>query len=558
MKRSLFFAFLFCIAFTRLSAQTSFNTLDSVDVNNINAAVLVHGDMWWQPDSGKFHCYFPADSTKNISGPGAIWMSGYDAAGQLHIAAQTYRQNGNDYWPGPLNTSDTLIYTTSQNWAKIWKVSNSDIQYFLSLSIHTVSNTPQSVLTWPGKGNVNAQGNAGISLTITNDMAPFVDLNGNGIYEPLSGEYPDIKGDQALWWVFSDNGPTHTTTNGRPLDVEIHAMAYAYKRNTLIDNVVYYEYSIVNRSSNTYNNFRIAQFDMPVLGRSSYFETYIGFDSAWRMSITYNGTNDNGGGFGTPRGYGLNPPISGITMIALPGDVGSSYIPVGNFIYYNNDASIVGNPAVDTEYNNYMRGKFKNGEHVSDDYTGSGVPTVGYGSGPDCNYVFTGDPSINTQWSECATNNTPGDRRYVLSSNDFTLSAGSTQKIVLALVVADTLAGGCPFANFNGIGIVADTAWANYYYPPAPIPSSVSSVAQPNSITIYPNPAHDKLYIENTGAGFGEEYISIYNSIGQLMNVSVTAIGTQRVVNLSPVPPGLYHIVYRKGPVQKDASFIKE
>ncbi len=557
MIRSLLSAFLFCIALTRLSAQTPFNTTDSINVNNINAAVLVHGDMWCKPDTFKYHCYFPADSTKNISGPGAIWMSGYDAAGQLHIAAQTYSQNGNDYWPGPLDTSDTLTYATSQNWAKIWKVSNSDIQYFLSLSTHTIANTPQSILTWPGRGNINAQGNAGVSLTVTNDMAPFVDLNGNGIYEPLSGEYPDIKGDEALWWVFSDNGPAHTTTNGRPLDVEVHAMAYAYKRNTLIDNVVYYEYSIINRSPNSYSNFRMAQFDMSILGTGSDFETYIGFDSAWRMSITYNGTNDNGG-FTNPRGYGLNPPVSGITMIVLPGDAGTSYVPPGNFMYYNNDNSIVGNPVVDTEYNNYMRGKYKYGGRLTNDYTAAGTPTIGYGSGPDCNYVFPGDPSITTEWSECACNNTPGDRRYVLSSNDFTLSAGGTQKVVFALIVTDTLAGGCPFANFNGIGIVADTAWADYFNPPPSIPSSVSCLAQLDAINIYPNPAHDKLYIENKSSAAGDESVTIYNSIGQVMYVSINQSNTKDTIDISPLPPGPYHVLYRKGDQQKSATFIKD
>ncbi len=77
-------------------AQTPFSTMDSVNINNINAAVLVHGDMWWNPaDTNTAHCYFPADSLTDISGAGALWMSGYDAGSQLHIAAQTYRQDGN-------------------------------------------------------------------------------------------------------------------------------------------------------------------------------------------------------------------------------------------------------------------------------------------------------------------------------------------------------------------------------------------------------------------------------------------------------------------------------
>ncbi len=222
-----------------------------------------------------------------------------------------------DYWPGPLDASGSLSYTTSQNWAKIWKVNRSDIQYFQGLSTHTTANTPQAILTWPAKGNVNAQGNGGVSLTVTDDMAPFVDLNGNGIYEPLLGEYPDVKGDQALWWVFSDNGPAHTQTNGTPLGVEVHAMAYGYRRGTLIDNVIYYEYTIVNRSPNTYTDFRIAQWNMAQLGGDYNFFSgsynaelvnYIGFDSTWRMGITYSAINDDGeSGGGHPIGSFWDP-----------------------------------------------------------------------------------------------------------------------------------------------------------------------------------------------------------------------------------------------------------
>jgi hypothetical protein len=130
-------------------------------------------------------------------------------------------------------------YTTSQSWAKIWKVTDTDIQQFQASAIHTMGNTPLSILAWPGKGNTYTTDNNGLPLTVNEDMAPFVDINGNGIYEPLLGEYPDIKGDEALWWIWSDNGPTHTETNGRPLDVEVHAMAYGYNRGTLINNVIY-------------------------------------------------------------------------------------------------------------------------------------------------------------------------------------------------------------------------------------------------------------------------------------------------------------------------------
>jgi len=529
--------------------------MDSITINKINAAVLVHGDMWWDPATSAARCVFNADASHIINSASAIWMSGYDASGQLHIAAQTYRQVGNDYWPGPLDATGSLTYATSQSWAKIWKVYRSDIQYFRSLGTHTVANTPPMILTWPATGNAYAQGNAGAPLTITGFMAPFVDLNGDGIYEPLLGEYPDIPGDEALWWVFSDNGPTHSQSNGQPLGVEVHVMCYGYHRGTTIDNVVYYAYELINRSANNYNHFRIAQWDQFQI--EQLHDDFIGFDSTWRMGVTYNATNCDscGAGFGTPVGNPL-PPMSAVTMVALPGDAAPVYVPVGSFSYYRNDSSSIGIPTVDTQYNNYMRSKSKLGGHVKDDFQGSGITSSGYNSGPDCNYVFTGDPGDNSQWSECAVNDDPGSECSILSSNDFTMLPGAIQKVVFALIAADTV-GGCPMTSFDSIRVVADTAWADYFTPLPP--SSVSTVsAVQTSPKLNPNPVSNQLCIQGISNTPGDIYITVYNAIGQVVNVAFVINGQQSQADVSTLPPGLYNLLYRNSGTQFCLKFIKE
>ncbi len=99
-------------------AQAPFNTMDSVDINNIHAAILVHGDMWWDPVAQLALCRFPPNAPTHINFAGSVWMSGYDAGNNLHVAAQTYRQTGNDYWPGPIDPgTGSLTYATSQKWA---------------------------------------------------------------------------------------------------------------------------------------------------------------------------------------------------------------------------------------------------------------------------------------------------------------------------------------------------------------------------------------------------------------------------------------------------------
>ena len=232
-------------------------------------------------------------------------------------------------------------------------------------------------------------------------------------------------------------------------------------------------------------------------------------------------------------------------------------MPAGSFTYYNNDSSIICNPTVDTEYNNYLRGKIRNGQHFTNDFSGGGVASTGTGAGPQTNYVFTGDPSNTTQWSECASNNMPGDRRFIIASNDFTLNAGGSQRVVMALIATPpSPLNKCPGATFDSIKMLADTAWA-VFLNPLPTTLFVKSAGE-SSIHIYPNPAHDRLYIEHPDDQKNETFITIYNSIGQVLNVPIERGKTKDIADISKLLPGAYYMLYRMGSMQRGVSFIKE
>ena len=532
---------------TIISAQPApFSTIDYVDINNIKAGVLVHGDMWWSPATQLAACEFPKSSGKNISFTGSLWMSGYDAGSQLHVAAQTYRQDGNDYWPGPLDNTGTIAYNTSQAWAKIWKVNRTQIDSFLAFTTHTSANTPPSILQWPAKRNPYAAGNGGVALTINSDMAPFVDVNHDGVYNALQGDYPATKGDQTLWWLYNDNGPVHTETNGTPLKVEIHAMAYAYSRGTLIDNAIYYEYNIFNKSANNYTNFRVGQFADVELGAGG--DDYIGFDSTHRMGIVYNSSS-------VDAVYGNMVPMAAVSLISLPNDGPATYVPAGSFMYYDNTVDPKrGNPATAGEHNNYLRSEWRDSTHLKRDFTFPGMPSVGYGTGyQDCNYVYSGDPSDNTQWSECVCNNRPDDRRFIIASNDFTLNGGSSQKIVIALLTTNLGANnGCPNASFANIKTVADTVWNIYQHP---YPSAgIAGAAVESDIHIYPDPAHDKLFISG---GQDRANYRVYNMMGQAVAVPLSAAENIVQLDIAALVPGMYGIQYTSNGISTVMRFIK-
>ena len=301
-------------------------------------------------------------------------------------------------------------------------------------------------------------------------------------------------------------------------------MAYAYTRNTLIDYVVYYEYTVVNRSVNDYHDMRLALWNDADMGY--YLDDLIEFDQPRRMSILYNGNNDDGVGAGHPVGsYGPNPPAMGVTIISMPGDAPGSYVPVNSFTYYNNDASAIGNPVIDTEYNNYMRGKARGGTDI---------------------------PIKPNGWMECAAGSAPGDRRAIVATNDFTLNAGGKARLVLALVV-DSAAKGCPETSLDGIRTVADTAW-NFYHDATAIRSIAT---QYGDISVYPNPANDKLYVD-IGSATGEAMVSICNTVGQVVYAGKYTAVMKDGMPIAHLAPGMYVVSFVAGIKSGRAVFVKQ
>lgn len=536
-------------------AQPTFNTKEYVDIGNIKAAVLLHGDMNWDPVAGKIDCEFPKGNGTHISHATSVWMGGYDQQNQLHVSAQTYRQSGNDYWPGTLDNNGGLNLATSTQWARIWKVNFIEIGKHISNTTRTVNNTPPAILEWPAKGNPYAKGNNGAQLTITTNMAPFVDVNSDGNYNPLDGDYPDIKGDQMLWWVFSDNGPTHSNSMSEALKVEVHAKAYAYSRSTLIDNVIFYEMNIHNKSAMDYTSFRIGVHSDMDLGY--HMDDFCGFDSTRRLAYVYNGHAIDG--TGQTYAYGSTPPVAGFTLLKTPGDNSNNLMPAGSFMGFNNDNSVMGNPQNAAEFYNYMTSRFRDGMHLNNDFAGKGVPSYGRGTGPQSNYIYTGDPADTNTWSECNCYNPVGDRRFVLSTGDLTLNQNTATSIAFALVTTDRgNNNACPGLGITGIKDITDTAWKYFLNPPA-TRLSVQDIAKGKTLQLHPNPANNILHISMSDASIGNAVtLSVYDITGRKMNVSYTTIGNTLDADVSALPAGVYNIRLSDAEKHVTAVFVKQ
>lgn len=226
-----------------------------------------------------------------------------------------------------------------------------------------------------------------------------------------------------------------------------------------------------------------------------------------------------------------------------------------NFTYYDNSTNATnGEPTQASDYYNYMRGYWKNGQHIK--YGGNGVSSGVQNI--NCNFMFPGntdpwhwgtegvlpDMYVN-DWVDMTAGNTPGDRRGIGASGPFTFVADSRQQLDVAYVTGfgatdswssvemltshsssvrnqfmrDTTDGGRPFV----------------YRPySAPHDVEVGEVYAANW-AVYPNPTTGMLYVSLPQAS----EVQLYDMMGRCL-MTVQAPAGAASLDLRALPQGIY------------------
>lgn len=445
-----------------------------LDINNVRARLMTGGDMWWDNGTSEARYEIPKGSRKNSLFAGSVWIGGRDEQNNLKVAAQTYRQTGNDYWPGPLDpTTADISEAECSEWDRFWKVNRETINKFKLLGDKSAAVGDaeyEAIVQWPAKGNTEAVGRNQNPLTLHPgiDYAPFIDVDNNGVYEPENGDYPgdpsrpnqDLPGDQYIWWVFNDKGNVKQQSNTEGIGIEVQASAFAFTTKDMLNDATFYNYRVINRGGLRLDSTYISTWTDADLGY--YNDDYIGCDTNRGLGILYNGTSVDG--TGQVNSYGDRIPMVGVDFFKGPirtrevnGEMVVDTLGMTAFTYYNNDNSVVGNPNNGIEIYNYMSGSIRNGQRFSNDFKGPNTPSRGYGEGPLTPFVFYGDPGVRSEWSECTCGNPVGDRRFVHSAGAFKLEPGVVNDITIGAVwVSD--AGGCPNTSFRKIRVADDLA----------------------------------------------------------------------------------------------------
>ncbi len=512
-------------------------TSTEIAINNVKALIHTGGDMWWDLQ-GKARYEVPKDGGVNALYAGAIWIGGLDANGQLKLAAQRFRQDGIDYWPGPLISSGPDIATVSQEicreYDKHFVITREQVKKFREWWACTNDPEctlgeefdnyiiPEIILNWPAHGPAGGYDYY---------LAPFWDVDGDGYYNPMNGDFPyyefvnegitddpdcirprnrrsKIFGDYTLWWVYNDKGNIHTETGGAAIGMEFRAQAFAFTTNDELNDMTFYNYNIINRSTFTLYQTYFGVWTDADLGYAR--DDYTGCDVRRGLGYMYNGDDFDETAEGI-TGYGNQPPAVGIDFFEGPyqdpdgQDNSTSYDTIngqlvlncnkgdilnGNinglnfqdgtvdnerwgmrrFLYFNNPGQ-GSNPATNDphdaiEHYNYLTGKWLDGSPLC--YGGTGHYSGGGDLNTPTDFMFPGKPTTDPcgwgqggipmpDWSEETEENPADDRRFVQSAGPFVLTPGAVNDITVGAVYARAPSGG-PWASVEAVRRADDKA----------------------------------------------------------------------------------------------------
>jgi hypothetical protein len=421
-------------------------------------------------------------------------------------------------------------------------------------------------------------------------LAPFHDWNGNGIYEPMGGDYPAIRGDQALFFIFNDDRGPHLETAGTKLRIEIHGMAYAFDmpEDSALKNTVFLNYRFYNRSQNTYDSTLFGIFSDIDLGYP--MDDYIGCDVERNMSFGYNGTPVDG--TGQPYAYGANPPTQSVTLLGGPfldadgmdnprfglngaqlcdfsvngvnfGDsiVDNERYGLQRFIYCNNSnagvPAYMQDPNYAPDYYRMMCGKWQDGTNMV--YGGNGNPISG-GYGPECRFMFPGEsdtlnwgtgctpPNGPKNWTEETALNNPGDRRCVGVTGPVTFKPGDIQEMDLAFTWARDYTGKTAQGSVAKLRYMTDIV--NKVFTTNTLPNGdpfngIGDLTQSGiPVNVYPNPASGYFNVTFGGENLkGGSLVEFMNSQGNCVQKVAIKDRLSRVhFDVSGIPAGYYFI----------------
>jgi hypothetical protein len=511
---------------------------DIVEIPNGNLRAIMSSTGFVTNQEGTSCLYYEEEdgSTIPLAHASSPWFSGIDPAGNLFLNAPTY---------------GTVVGSTVMD--KVFQVSGEDIQAHIAdfEDNGTIDSPVPSIFGWPGRGNpFFPEYNDGLELPITTyGLAPYWDVDGDGIYNPMEGDYPivEIRGcnntsiipGQLYWCVYTLFDPF---SNEDRLGVQLSVFTFSCEEEHPLNNTILANYKTLYTADEPLDSSYWGLFTDFDLGCP--FDDYIGSFPERNLAFCYNSDNMDEDCSGV-SGFGANPPAVGVDIFRGPLAVVDDQIeelPLSSIMAYYNGAAATTPPATTDpstlpEFYNYLNGLWRDGTPL----TSGGI---GYQGMEETPFAFPGLPEQEDGWTEWEAQNPPSDRRVLMSFGPFTLQPGAVNEFILGY--SYYRGEGDHLAQPEGLRDQADQIQAYFdscfgldapNLPPCtPIVSHTEEAAfsPRNPIKIYPNPAKEIIHIESP---YPLEIVHISDMQGKHIRSFRGNVG-----DVSDLPAGLYFL----------------
>jgi hypothetical protein len=487
---------IFCLIFAVHSVFLYAQQMEVLDANNAEVMLSDDGIFFNNPSNSSAGYEIPAGDDNHAMYTMTFWTSAIESDSTVHLGCNFY-PGTYDLYPGPVSDNYFSSYYATNFGSAIWKITRDQVNYHVS-NFTAVGYVPDpAIANWPGNGNL-AEG-------VAAQLAPYVDVDGDQVYNPINGDFPYFQGQQAVYVILNDDAGTHNNTGGVAMGIEIHAMFYQFtsadpdKNNTTFLNTTIY-----NRRDTSYSNFIFGLSLDPDLGFAT--DDLIGSDSARSIAYVYNGVNSDPGGSGQP-GYGPNPPAFGAKF--LNAEAGCVMTP-----------NLGPSPTTPLSYYTWMQGADMND-----------VPLLPNST----RFAYNGNPFTGIGWSEVSEGNPPGDRRTYLGAKGAPLASGSSLCYDIAFVFARENV--TMYENVEKLMICADNI-QNYYDSGMQPCSQIfleTGIYENNNAMIYPNPTTGIITIQ----GEVGSTLTVFDLSGRCA-APIQQIGESGIATIEIAESGIY------------------
>lgn len=411
-----------------------------------------------------------------------------------------------DTAPFAAGPASTMVDVDFKNrYFQVWKIDRSMVEAHVEHWNDPGYEMPWAIHSWPGNGDP--------SNGEPSRIAPFADLNGNSAYEPDQGEYPLIRGDQAVFHILHSVSTSATTTPLLPVDMTIMTYSFLSMGNQALDHTVFLHTQLFNRSGVDFSGVRFGVFADFDIGCAN--DDFVGCDSTRNLYFAYNWDDQDDSNCSGATPYGVQPPAQGIKFLD---QAMTSHSRRNNWLG-------------ETTLTDLMQGTI-NGLPFNE----PGYPT---------HFQYPGSEFVENVL-------VPMERQSVGAAGPYDFNSGDTLCFDLAFIYARAVAGGA-YASVDALKLRADSVQAFYEgqgYSCNSDPDLINGIAERAGATVlhlYPNPATNTLWIERDRPMARSQVI--------LRSMSGASVATEvwppeqnkLTINLGDIASGVYAVEVTNG-----------